>query len=157
MESEVKPGHNNFFRSIIGDCGGMLWIFIIAGVVIAGYYLVSKLAGKSLIDDDLFNRHLGRVPLLGDVSGWRLSHLILFFVLGVFYPKCDVPILTAGVLWEVWEEIVSHFVPKEKSTGGTNVDYKEKWWTGSLNDIWFNVIGFYLGKLTRYLYDRLRK
>ena len=75
----------------------------------------------------------------------------------MLFPDCGVPILTAGVIWEVVEELAGMFL---KSNNGVsnyiknrNLQYTESWWGGSISDILFNTAGFMFGKLIVQLFN----
>lgn len=144
-----------------GECSSSLWIFVLFGVVIVIYYGIKKLGGENIIETDPFNEKLIHVPGLGDLSGWRISHLVLFFIIGFMFPGCDVLAITSGIVWEIFEEVMGKIIPpkhvRDRSDEGGSIedlqdkDYKYNWWSGSVNDIWLNTVGFYLGKSMRYL------
>ena len=106
------------------------------------------------IESDVMNRRVFNLNVFNSscCSWWPISHFLFFMVLGFLFPSCDIPVISAGILWEIAEEILSiilnyretrHVVTVE--TG--NLQYRDSWWAGSLQDIFFNIAGFYFGKI----------
>ena len=109
------------------------------------------------------NRVIFNLPVIGKVSGWPLSHFVLFLVLGLLFPGCDLLVLSIGVGWEIWEEIFGRYVvgDREKvplfysdSSKEEDLDIQyTRWWSGSLKDVGFNFVGFYFGKLVVHTFN----
>jgi hypothetical protein len=105
---------------------------------------------RAVPSKDPWNRILFKIPVVDwNFSTWPLTHFLCFFVLGLLFPDEDLFVLGMGVLWEVFESTcflcsgrTNH--EKVKSTG--EVEYVS-WWNGSFQDIIYNTLGFYAGKL----------
>ena len=137
------------------NCYKTIRIFIVVVLLIVIYFPILKARfGNVYSYRDKMNKVLFRLPGIGDVSGWPLSHFILFFILGILFPDCDFIVITAGVIWEIWEEVYGRYIlkdpsntPSHTSEAGFRPDIQyERWWSGSVKDIVFNILGFYLGK-----------
>lgn len=80
----------------------------------------------------LLESYIGRP----EITGWRMSHLILYLIFGVIYPEYFWLFFMFGIIWEIVEFIL------------TKVD--DNWWGSSYDhilDIITNSIGFILGML----------
>lgn len=134
-------------------CGGAYRIFIFVFFVMVVYWFYLKLAfdSKDMIHNDFMNKKVFDFPLLGNCcSFWPISHFILFFILGLLFPDCDIPIITIGILWEFFEMGLSYVIGDEIHAvrrGVKDIEYISSWWQGSTKDVVMDVAGFYLGKL----------
>lgn len=135
--------------------------FVISLILLVAWIFVLKLMqsnGKTDIENDVMNRKLFNV---GDAccSWWPVTHFVLFAVVGYFNPYCDLEAMLVGVVWEGFELFVNRITPdiSPRSTlrisTAKDVQYKRKWWGGSVLDIYFNALGFYTGKMIRGLVD----
>jgi hypothetical protein len=97
------------------------------------------------------------MPGIGPISWWPISHFLLFLILGFLFPDCGVFIITAGILWEIFESIMAIIQggPQQtvKSGSGNSVEYEFTWWAGSFKDIFMNTTGFFIGKGMRNLLE----
>lgn len=132
----------------------MYKLFLLAVVLIIGYWFFMLGAYgtdvKAIMADPL-NRIVVDVPIIENCcSWWPISHFILFFIIGVLFPECDVEAITCGVLWELFEVGAHYAIGKERQYVRKQdaIEYSQSWWAGSFKDIFFNIAGFYLGKLT---------
>ncbi len=88
---------------------------------------------------------------------WQMTHFVLFFILGFFFPSCDIVIIALGVIWELLESALGQFMPRIfrstqfKSCRSGDLE-KYQWWHGSAIDIMIDIIGFYIGKSFRLLF-----
>lgn len=136
-------------------CRGVYIIFLLSIALMFCYWFLLKMRGN-VSQNDFLNRVVVKdAPVLGTLSWWPVLHLIVFFVIGYFYPTCGGVALTGGVLWEVWEHVFGKYVLKEKSSrlvdGSTQYGI---WWSGSLTDIVMNFAGFYLGVILASLVSK---
>lgn len=131
------------------------YVFMIAIVFLIGFYslfLITMYGYDHMGEHDLMNQKVFSISMLDNCcSWWPISHLILFFILGLLFPYCDVPIITAGIIWELIEMILSKIFNRRRQgmrvKGSETIEYSGNWWAGSFKDILFNIIGFYLGKI----------
>lgn len=132
-------------------CLGVYKVFFVTTIFIIVYFLLIFFNyGDKLVQNDFMNKVVFNVP--GSTtccSWWPVSHFVLFFILGLLFPECDVPVLVGGVLWELFETFLSfskNQPDKHQSISrGNKVEYIN-WWSGSIKDIIFNTMGFYFGK-----------
>lgn len=112
-----------------------------------------ELGGVTQID--IMNRKVFNFDILENCcSWWPISHFILFFILGVFFPQCWLQILSLGVLWELIEVGLSKVAKTERqqvTTKTGDVEYSTNWWAGSTKDIVMNFAGFGCGWLVSKL------
>ncbi len=138
-------------------CAQSYRVLILVVLLITVYFwLLSAKYGKDgVIANDPLNQEVD--PRFPGVSWWPISHFLLFFLMGILFPKCDAPILFAGVLWEVIETVIKKVTqshqglysdPERYNSHTEKRQYADSWWAGSLQDIAFNVAGFYAGKFT---------
>ncbi len=66
------------------------------------------------------------------VSWWRISHLLLHMWFGYWFPYDFWVFFILGIMWEVTEWLLGKI-------------HNQKYWYGTVEDIFMNVIGFNLG------------
>ena len=82
-------------------------------------------------------------------GGWSLSHVIFYYIIGLLFPDCMLVAMTIGVFWEIFEEVLGMFNPKNVvGNSASNLQYNKGWIRGSVSDIIYNFIGFVAGALT---------
>lgn len=155
-DAECTTGVANVLR--FDKCGGVYVIFLVVIVAIFLYYAVmSWYLKKSMINDDLLNRKAFTFDVFpGCCSWWPVTHFVLFFIIGWFYPDCGVVAMTGGILWELVEAILGSLTPPDKVNGSTNNFEYTKWWGMSFKDIIANALGFYSAKLLRMVYENMK-
>ena len=150
------------------DVKGLLRVFgVIILIIIIWFCLLSFISGGvgnpgKHVSTDPMNIKLFSMNVLNGsgepfehcCSSWPVSHLILFFVLGLLFPNCDALVIGAGTLWEGVECLggfVSGAIQNGKYQPRRNVETGSveymNWWSGSMKDIIVDIAGFYLGKL----------
>ncbi|MDB4769413.1 hypothetical protein OAG24_00460 [bacterium] len=134
------------------ECGGAYKILLIIFMVIVFYFffLRGSFKEEDIVNNDIFNKKVFDIPWLENCcSVWPISHFVLYFILGILFPDCDVPLISLGILWEGFEMFVASTYGSERQwvRENGNVEYSDNWWAGSLKDIFFNIVGFYTGKL----------
>lgn len=152
------------------NCSGSYRIFIFVIICICIYlFVIRMISGQNNISNvDIMNKNIGSIPYFGPISFWPISHFILFMVLGILFPDCDALIITAGIIWEIIECVYGAYIesPLSRSVFGkesqvkytshpknqSNIQY-EKWWSGSVADIAFDIAGFYFGKLLSKIFN----
>ena len=135
-----------------GSCVVAVIIMIVIGIIVVGvYYWLSKYTqSHDLNSNSGLGKILSTVPGAG-AGFWELTHLILYAVLGFFFPTCDAIILSIGALWEFVEHYLSlnlKPIRRPKPNGGYD---ETQWWYGSAMDVVVDIIGFYIGKSFRLL------
>ena len=136
-------------------CKGLYKTFLLSVILIVGYWLLligAKGGEEKAVYSDPMNRMVFEMPFLEKCcSWWPISHFIFFFIIGLLFPHCDLVAVLGGILWEVTEVIVYSSLKKGRQgvrrTGSSKIEYSESWWSGSFKDIFFNIAGFYLGKM----------
>ena len=103
-----------------------------------------------LVTRDPLNRTLFKIPFFNcNFSGWPLTHFICFFVLGLLFPDEDLFVVGGGILWEIFEStcfLCTGRTEHKRVGSAGSVEYTS-WWNGSFQDVVFNTLGFYAGKL----------
>jgi len=121
------------------ECKGVYIILVTIGTLITLYFFIlwMTVGAKRIVQHDVLDSRILNIPELHKCcSWWPVTHLVLFFVIGLFFPHCDLVAIGMGVLWELIESLAS---------------------AGSIQDIFVNVIGFYAGKLVRTVWNRLKR
>lgn len=77
-----------------------------------------------------------------DLDGWSLTHVLFYILLGYLFPNQFVPLMAAGVLWELTE---SYILNRLSSRGKCTEMDSGSWWFGRVSDIPMNAIGFAIG------------
>ena len=128
----------------------LLWF----GIFIIYWLLLLLICGKkSTIHCDKLNYTLVDIPILGKFGGWPISHLVMFYGIGLLFPDCMLLAMTIGVLWEIieWNVGRSDLLPRlmdSPNKSNKNMIYGEFWVVGTLQDALYNFIGFVAGMLT---------
>jgi hypothetical protein len=136
-----------------GNCLVAVAILIIIGIIIIGvYYWLSKYTrSHDLSSNEGIGKMLSKIPGAGAIF-WELTHLILFGILGFFFPTCDAVIISIGAIWEMIEHYLSINLAPIRRPVASGQGYDEtQWWYGSAVDIVVDIIGFYIGKSLRLL------
>ncbi len=155
VQSEIQKKQDYFQYT---ECKS---VYILGGITIGIIFIywgfLLKENEGELIQHDFMNKIIFKIPGIRGCCGfWTLSHVILFFILGIFFPHCGKPILVGGVLWEFFEMGMSKysggpayahvFGKKSKSAYKDDLQYGDVWWDWSIADVFSNVLGFYIGK-----------
>lgn len=133
------------------ECGGAYLILIVVASLIMFYFIFrSGISSKGVIHNDVMNIKIFDLPMLENCcSAWPLSHFFLFFILGVLFPDCGIPLIAIGALWELFEVFASTLESKDRqpirASKNSNIEYSVNWWAGSTKDIVMNIAGFLTG------------
>jgi hypothetical protein len=94
-------------------------------------------------------------PVLQDVDGWSVSHLLFFGLLGVMFPDRHLQFLLVGIGWEVVEtalgqnrfEVSGRRVQLigEQAADGRATGAADAYWYGKESDIVMDAIGYAVG------------
>lgn len=139
-------------------CSGAYAVLLtlVALILLYSLYLFTVYGTEEAVYHDWMNAKVFNLPWLENCcSWWPISHLILFFILGFLFPSCDALVITAGILWELVEMVISKMFhrPRQALRISEGIEYSSNWWAGSFKDIIFNIVGFYLGKTARWIWD----
>jgi len=74
-----------------------------------------------------------------DITGWSISHFIVFAIAGYYGHKHIICLMLIGILWEIIE-IILGYITKSNNTDDSI------WWYGSFSDIIVNFLGLMTGK-----------
>ena len=134
------------------ECNNLYPILFIVSFIIVIYWLTLKnfVDGKNIAVKDAMNYKVIDFPILkGCCSWWPISHFLLYLILGILFPDCGVLLMTLGVGWELFENlmgrIISEGTPSVEESMRNALEYKNGWWAGSVNDIIMNFFGFICG------------
>ena len=136
-------------------CSGAYLVLIGIAILIGIYWLVLMLlyGYSEMVNHDPLNVKVMDMPMFSrGISWWPITHYILFLILGILFPHCDVIIIGAGILWEVFEMALGAFLGGRmkqplRQTTSSSIEYRGNWWGGSIQDIVMNIAGFYTGKV----------
>lgn len=138
------------------SCGGSykLMFIVICAILVYAVFMAVRWPDKSRTSVDFLNHKVVDFDyfMSNCCSMWPITHFVFFFILGLLFPNCDVPIIIAGVLWEGAEETIAIIANSQNTrhvvtTGAGSIQYRDNWWAGNMQDIIFNTVGFYCGKL----------
>lgn len=77
-----------------------------------------------------------------------LGHFLLWYIVGIYYKNKYIEVLFLGIMWEIFEYIISNNNEIKKIIID-NWIIPEKYWNDTLShkivDITFNMIGYYYG------------
>ena len=132
------------------DCAGayMILLIILAMIIFYFFFLNGAFKQENIVHRDFMNLKIFDFPLLENCcSLWPLSHFFVFFILGVLFPDCAIPLITLGVLWEGFEVVAASLYKKDRQSvrKSSNIEYSTNWWAGSTKDIVMNIAGFCVG------------
>jgi hypothetical protein len=135
----------------------IVFAVVIVLIFLKWAYLRETVGEDRIVYADPMNEKVVDVPFLENCcSWWPISHLILFFFLGYFFPECWLYLIAFGVLWEIFEAVMFHLTkrPTQVTVGpGRNVEYTGNWWAGSFKDVLMNTLGVLGGLLLRRLVE----
>lgn len=142
--------------------GAIVILVVIASLIVLRYVYLLKTnqnSERKLIHNDIMNRIV--VDLSGQrLSWWRISHFLMYFVLGFLFPQCWLFLVVIGFFWELFEFAVQFFAYQDRhridnrdndasyrqqQTAAPAIDYDTVWWTGSFQDIVYNLLGLFAG------------
>ncbi len=104
-------------------------------------------------------------PILQEVDGWSVSHLLFFALLGYLYPGHHLQFLIVGGLWEVVESALGQNrlevsgkrvqLIGDQAEDGSPTGKKDAYWYGKESDIVMDALGYALGdRLSRAVRKR---
>ena len=118
----------------------LLILFVIGIIITIGYLYFLKISNSK--GNTSVKKIITKVPF-NNPNFWKLTHLILFFILGLLFPRSDLIVIGFGIIWELIEHTLGLTAPKIKSGG--KIEYFQ-WWHGDPSDIIVDVLGYYIGK-----------
>jgi hypothetical protein len=118
----------------MNDNSKITWFAVLCILLIIGYQLlIQSINHETLVD-----------PLLYDINGtfingWLISHYVVFFLAGYFYPTTFKLAMIIGIIWEISEYTISYFSKIMNDSLGI-------WWYGQYKDVIVNLLGFISGR-----------
>ena len=115
------------------------WFAVLCILLIIGYQiLIQSINHVTYVD-----------PLLHDingtfVNGWLISHYVVFFLAGYFYPTTFKLAMIIGIIWEICEYIIGYCSKNMNDSLGS-------WWYGQYQDVIVNLLGFISGRYVNRL------
>ena len=131
-------------------------IIILLICCIAIFLIFAQCFIRCKIGTDFFQL---KIPLW-DFDLWSLTHLLFYFFLTYIFPNEWLFIFFVGVLWEVIENWLGGFNPKNMSAlmGRCALDQSEaSWWYGKFSDILVNLAGIGLALLAHKCFRKEKK
>lgn len=131
----------------MNDNSKITWFAVLCILLIIGYQLlIQSINHETLVD-----------PLLYDINGtfingWLISHYVVFFLAGYFYPTTFKLAMIIGIIWEICEYIIGYFSKNMSDSLGIRIKKTKNWWYGQYKDVIVNLLGFISG---RYLHRLL--
>lgn len=136
-------------------CRGAIYVLLVVFAFIVVYYVYRRLVGGNVATADPLNRKVFSLPCLENCcSWWPISHFLLYAILGFFFPQCFFLLFLIGIGYELLEMILAKIFGSERQplAEADHVEYSQNWWSGSLKDILFNVLGLVTGVALAYAY-----
>ena len=138
---------------------GKSYLYVATAIII--YSTILKLIFKDKVAKaDFLNIKIFDFTILGDscCSLWHISHFILYTILAFIWPQYWYIMFIAGILWELFELLMSHLTTPEDvksklneiKLNNNNFEY-HTWWGASKKDILFNSAGIIFGLSLNYL------
>jgi hypothetical protein len=138
-------------RYICGRKVPCVVLYIIVVLMIVVYGVIIR---RAKIADPLA-RPIYSHPILQDIDGWSISHLVFFGILGLLYPNHHLQFLTVGALWEVIEtglgqnklEVSGKRLQLigDQDVNGAPTGKDDAYWYGKESDIVVDIFGYSVG------------
>lgn len=125
-------------------CKKSIYIILITGLILIPILFINHKLYKNNILNKVLNKLEDKYTLFNNkMSGWLISHFILYLIIGFMCPNQFLLFLILGTIWETLEYIVVTL------TG-------EKFWTNNsisfqYGDIIANSLGYILGACIKLL------
>jgi len=127
-----------------------IYIVVVIAIVAYGHYL------RATNTKDILETKIIDHPSCPGFDGWALTHLFMFFILGVLYPGRHVQALVVSLGWEGIEHTLGttnlEFSGKrlqligDQDEEGRPIKRKNAYWYGRfVTDNSFNMTGYILG------------
>lgn len=140
----VRRWNASFYEPLV------ILLSVAAAIVLYFGFLITTYGDKASYND-ILNIRILPVRNTTCCSSWPISHFVLFAIMGFLYPQYWLPILAAGVTWEVIEGIINFLHNQGRNHATRSVESSlhvveyETWWAASNKDIGFNIAGQLLG------------
>lgn len=120
-------------------------VYGVVSILFAVYIPYLYFNGFSKIaENDVLNRILIRIKN-NRISGWGISHFIMYFIIGYLYPNCWIEATILGIIWELVECVLGKiFVNNDNKPDDSTRKYT-LWWSGTFEDIILNSAGLICG------------
>jgi hypothetical protein len=135
---------------------GFIRVYIIVAILMGIYtaFLSINYGFKNIQNKDPLNNTFNVGPI--SVSGWEITHILLYVILGFLYPQNWKELMAIGVGWELVETVLGHIFVND-----VNGTIKKKayslWWSGSVKDLFYNAFGLFIGMICRQLFTSITK
>lgn len=127
-------------REILGINVNFMIFYVIAIILIFSYDKILEATIKKANDPIL-------TPVVpsGTITGWNITHFVLYFLLGYFYSGIQEMLFFTliGIAFEIYEETKKEFLKM--------FDVSNDWWKGNNTDIMSNSLGLILGNYVAYM------
>lgn len=136
-------------------CKGAIYVLLVVFALIVVYYIYKRVSGGNIAAEDPLNQKVFNLACLENCcSWWPISHFFLYAILGFFFPQCFFLLLIIGILYELFEMVLAKAFGTERQpiADAGQVEYSRNWWSGSMKDILFNVLGLVTGVALAYAY-----
>lgn len=143
---EIIDFLKNYFQT---DKCFLAYITIFGILLIFLFYtnILKKRYGDKISKYDPMNKKLDlKVYPFDNISMWPVSHFVMYFILGFMFPYCARGILTIGIAWEIIECLIGNYkYDKNLETDPGKYQYSKNWWSGTVQDLFYNLSGFIFG------------
>ena len=133
------------------QCQGVYQIMLLMfGILITYWLFLVMVCGiKKVASCDQINQKFD-IKSIGEIGGWSLTHVFFYYFVGLLFPDCIVLSMTAGVIYELFEELIGSIIPSNMVSiiKSGDFQYQKGWIRGSISDVLYNFIGFVAGMLT---------
>lgn len=156
MPKSINPQYISCKLPGCRSCFGVYWIFLLIILMIFLHWIIlAANYGKNYKSGDILNRKIITIANI-DLSGWTISHFVLFFILGFLFPNCLMILVIAGLLWELVEYSIGYILKtylnkKEEKVTDSNIAYSEEYLTWNYLDPFMDLSGIFLGVSLRLL------
>ena len=104
---------------------------------------ISTILIYGFIRCNYLNNDIIQTKIIYDLDFWGLSHILLFFIMTIIFPKQYMFLFLLGIIWEIGEGFLYLYFSY------LNIKCYKKWWYFQFIDILYNSIGIILALLIR--------
>ena len=140
---------------MVNKCVKPIILICLVGLFNVLYFVSLKVFCKNPGNCDFLNYRIFNMKNTNCCSMWPISHFLLYFILGIFFPECGIPLIIFGVAWEGIEILGGTLEAKKRKKRGQQ--YSEKYWMGSVADLIANPLGFICGYFLQKLLKKNEK
>jgi len=139
---------NRIIRGVTVPCVAM---YIVAILLIVSYGHILRKTGRRDILEKTYINH----PILQNIDGWSVTHLIFFGILGAMYPGHHLQFFLIGAGWEMVETFLGQNkimvgdkrlqLVGEQDETGVSTGNDDAYWYGKSSDIIVDNLGYAIG------------